>query len=84
MNVAHTTRERPTRYILYPFGGGNTVDEDSMMLASQAGYKLGFMNVPCDVPGCEGMNIPRFALARRVYGAHLHATMSGFKHLVEG
>lgn len=66
--------------VVYPYGGQAQVDRESMELASECGYKRGFMNEPATCGRMDGFDIPRFALAPNASSrVHLYAELSGLK-----
>ncbi len=74
----------PVDIIAYPYGTGSTVDEDSIVTAREAGYRLGFLNVPYNLFGTQAMALGRVTLPARFFRPHLYASISGFTHRLIG
>ena len=74
--------EAPT-IIVYPYGGTADVDQETMNIASEVGYRVGLMNVPKRVAGPRSMTVPRFGLPSTVWRPHLDATLTGIKGVLK-
>ena len=68
--------------IVYPYGGENEVDAESIETALAAGYRTGFMNVAETNLHPPSMARPRFSLPNTSSPAHIEARLFGLqRHL---
>ncbi|MFN4146404.1 MAG: polysaccharide deacetylase family protein [Runella sp.] len=67
--------------LVYPYGSINEIDQATVNMAEETGYKTALMNVQTHTFDNLAFAQPRFALPPTTHKAHLHAIGSGFKFL---
>lgn len=67
--------------IVYPYGSLAEIDESTIAIAQEAGYRLGLMNIQTHSLSNPMLALPRFAFPPIDTPAHLHAIASGYKFL---
>lgn len=72
------------RILVYPYGGNDEVDAETMKIAAECGYAMAFANVPRELDGLSGFGLPRFGLPPTSLPYRLEATMSGLEHCLRG
>ncbi len=70
-------------WLVYPYGGPEQIDNETVRIANEAGYTLALMNVRKPVLGPTYLAQPRFALPPTANVPHLHAIVSGYKNLLK-
>ena len=70
--------------IVYPYGTAEAVDEQSVQIARDAGYRHGYMNIPSCKAVVEGLSEPRLSLRSAWHTPpRTHAELSGLKDALQ-
>lgn len=71
----------PVDILVYPYGSMAEIDNATVSIAQEAGYKMALMNVKSHSLSNPSLTQPRFAFPSITNTAHLHAIVSGYKFL---
>ena len=72
------------RHIVYPYGGPDEIDAETVVAARQAGYQAGYINVGQPYLGNTPLAVPRFSLPCSRKSPHLYAVASGLDAVLKG
>ncbi len=71
-------------HVVYPYGGPDEVDAQTVEAARQAGYQAGYINVSQPYLGSTPLAVPRFSLPYSRKSPHLYAMTSGLDAMLKG
>jgi peptidoglycan/xylan/chitin deacetylase (PgdA/CDA1 family) len=70
-----------TEHIVYPYGGYEEVDIETVKLAEKVGYKWGYLNIEKDIYQLSPLAKTRFALPPVANMPHIYSVVTGYKKI---